>query len=78
MYMTDTHTYAADVTPPTRRWMTREEAAAHLGVKERTIDRYRRAGLRAYQPTGSRVWRFRVEDLDAWMQPSGEAGDGQS
>lgn len=68
--MTDTLTYAVEVTPPTRRWLTREEAAAYLGVKERTIDRYRRNGLLAYRATGSRVYRFRIEDLDDWMKPA--------
>lgn len=63
--MTRLPTYAAAVAE-TRQWMTKEEAAKYLRVGIRTIDRYRKAGqLRSYRLRGSRLARFRVEDLDA-------------
>ena len=49
-------------------WLTVAEAASYLKTKPRTILKWVRAGsIKAYPLHGTkrRVWRFRVEDLDA-------------
>ena len=52
----------------TQVWMTKEEAAAHLRVSQRTLDRRVAAGeLPSYQ-LGPQAVRFRRADLDALPQ----------
>lgn len=51
-------------------WMTTEEAAQYLKVKRRTLLLLVRQGkVKAYPALGirRRVWRFRREDLDAYL-----------
>jgi excisionase family DNA binding protein len=49
-------------------WLTAEEAAQHLKVKTRTLLLWVRQGkVKAFALSGTkrRVWRFRLQDLDA-------------
>ena len=48
--------------------LTKQEAADHLKVSPRYIERMVRAGrIRAYKPTGG-LFRVRLSDLDAFLQ----------
>ena len=50
-------------------WLTLAEAASYAKVSSVTLRREAKAGrLPAYKVGGRRVWRFRVEDVDAWLQ----------
>ena len=54
-------------------WLTAEEAAAYLKVKTRTLLLWVRQGkVKAYALSGTkrRVWRFRLQDLDAALMES--------
>ena len=58
---------------PHSEWLTAQEAAAHLRVKVRTVLLWARQGkVKAYSLSGTkrRVWRFRLEDLDATLMAS--------
>lgn len=49
-------------------WLTAEQAAAHANVSAKTILREARIGrLRGYRIAAGRVWRFRADDIDAWI-----------
>lgn len=51
-----------------RTWLNTEEAAAHLGVKPRTLLWWVRQGklpAHALSGTKRRVWRFLHEELDS-------------
>lgn len=51
-------------------WLTQQQAADRLGVHLRTIERHRAANrLPTYRAGATRALRFRVEDVDALMQP---------
>jgi predicted DNA-binding transcriptional regulator AlpA len=55
-------------------WVGKREAADHLGICERTLDRWAATGL---IPAGRKmgangVLRWRLADIDAWMQREGE------
>jgi excisionase family DNA binding protein len=52
------------------KWLTAEEAAAHLKVKNRTLLLWaRQKKFRGYVLSGTkrRVWRFRKADLDTML-----------
>lgn len=49
---------------PGLRLLSKAEAAVRLGVSERTVDRYRRGGLRCVV-SGGRIW-FPSDAVDAW------------
>jgi excisionase family DNA binding protein len=54
-------------------WLTAEEAARYLKVKKRTLLLWVRQGkVKAFALSGTkrRVWRFRVQDLDAVLLES--------
>ncbi|WP_395704853.1 helix-turn-helix transcriptional regulator [Rhodococcus ruber] len=52
------------------RWATKQEAAAHLGVSLRTIDRFIAEGkLTAYRH-GQRMTRLDLNDVDALLTPA--------
>lgn len=60
------------------RWATRQEAAIALGVVERTVDRYRTAGMLGYYrgpvpgfDAAVRFWRPDIEQLRAEQEPTG-------
>lgn len=49
--------------------LTREQAAAYLGIHEDTLYRYAKEGLLAYSQIGGRgPMRFTRADLDAFMR----------
>lgn len=54
--------------PPPRGWLWTEDAADYIGVGVTTLYRWRRDG---YGPPstqhGRRRYRYRIADLDAWM-----------
>lgn len=51
-------------------WLSQAEAAAYIGVTDRTIRNYIASGiLPAARVRGSRLVRIRVTDLDALMRP---------
>ena len=47
-----------------------EQAAAHVKVHKKTLQRYARNGLVAGLRVG-KLWRFRLSDLDGWSQGPG-------
>lgn len=52
-------------------WMNTEEAAAHLGIKRRTLLLWVRQGKIPAHPlsgTKRRVWRFLREELDSTLR----------
>lgn len=60
------------------RWLTSNEAAAHLGYGEYTLRQSRRTGKLAgketpkFTKTGTAV-RYKMSDLDAWVNSDSEA-----
>jgi len=55
------------------RWFSVDEIALHLGIKRDTvyrwIDRYAMPAHRI-----GRLWKFRKEQVDAWVEAGGAAG----
>ena len=67
--MTQTTTDPASGTP----WLDVPGAAAWALVSQATILREARAGrLRAYKVGNRKLWRFRREDVDAWLMRRNE------
>lgn len=59
----------------TEKWLTREEAAAMLGMHVRTVDRLVREDvLKRYRIAGTRAARFRIEDVRALYVANGNGG----
>lgn len=54
--------------PPPKGWLWSEDAADYLGVHVRTLYRWRRddTGPKG-QPHGFRRYKYKISDLDAWM-----------
>lgn len=53
---------------PSSPWLDAHGAAAYLAVSEATLLRAARAGqLRGYKVSGRKIWRFRSDDLDAFL-----------
>lgn len=51
------------------RWLTVEEAAEHTNCTAKFIrEQLRRNRLRGSKPGGSKAWRIKPEDLDAWFR----------
>jgi len=60
-------------TPTKSEWLKASEAAAYLKVKPRSLLLWVRQGkVRGYALSGTkrRVWRFKIEDLDASLTGS--------
>lgn len=51
---------------PLEAWLTKAQAAAHLGVTTRTINRWQHEGLPHHPVRG--VNRYRRSELDAWVE----------
>ena len=52
-------------------WLTLAEAAAFAKVCGATLRREAKAGrLRAYKVGGRRCWRFKADDISAWLERS--------
>jgi excisionase family DNA binding protein len=71
-----------DVTPKTPegimedRWLSVIEVAAYLGIKRGTIYKWiDRRSLPSHQV--GRLWKFRQEEVDAWVRSGGGTGQGQ-
>lgn len=59
-------------------WLTRKEAAEHMRVNVRTIDRWADDGLLTeYKVGGLQSTRFKRADLDAMVKPVTEAASRQ-
>ncbi len=51
-----------------RDWLTLAQAAAHVQLHPATLRRSAKSGkLRAFKVNNARLWRFRREDVDAWL-----------
>jgi len=56
--------------PTPEPWFTLSETATHLQVAEDTVLRWiTKKGLPAHR--AGRVWRFKLSQVDAWMQSGG-------
>ena len=54
------------------RWLSVDEIATYLGVKRDTIYKWiERKGMPASKV--GRLWKFRKEDVDRWVQNDGSA-----
>ncbi|CUS43540.1 hypothetical protein MGWOODY_Smn3474 [hydrothermal vent metagenome] len=56
-------------------FLTPEQAAYYLGLSVRTLQGYRSDGSGPRYRRHSRHVRYHIDDLDAWSQRLGEAGD---
>lgn len=56
-------------------YLSPAQAAYYLGVAERTLQEYRTAGTGPRYRRHSRHLRYHIDDLDAWSQQRGKAGD---
>ena len=55
--------------PPPRRWLRPADAASYLDLSRDTLERHRRNGTGPeYARKGSKVVRYDVGALDAWMR----------
>ena len=55
-----------------QRWLSVDEIAVYLGVKRDTVYKWiSRKGMPAHKV--GRLWKFKVDEVDAWVH-SGEAG----
>jgi predicted DNA-binding transcriptional regulator AlpA len=60
--------------PPSRMrkdrepWITKTAVAAHLGVSERWIELRYRDGFPFHKDQPSRMVRFKLSEVDAWME----------
>lgn len=58
------------------KWISIDEAASHLGVKPVTIRDWIRKGKDIPAHKIGKQWKFRVSELDNWVQ-SGQSADFQ-
>lgn len=57
----------------TERWLSVEEIAAHLGISRDTVYKWiGRKELPAHKI--GRLWKFRVDEVDAWVRAGGSIG----
>ena len=58
----------------TDRWLSVEEIAEYLGVSKDTIYAWRaKKGMPAHRV--GRFWKFKVQEVDAWVRDGGAADD---
>jgi len=58
-------------------WVSLEEIAQHLAVSQDTVHRWiRNRGLPAHKV--GRIWRFKVSQVDAWVQEGNAKEDGDT
>lgn len=58
------------------RWLSVDEIAAHLGIKRDTVYRWiDRYGMPAHRL--GRLWKFKKEQVDEWVEAGGAAGPNQ-
>lgn len=59
--------------PDIGRWLTLSEAATYANVSPTTLRREAKSGrLRGCKVGGRRLWRFRFEDIDTWLETQEE------
>ncbi|PJI87170.1 DNA-binding protein [Sphingomonas koreensis] len=77
--MTEPSDNAADIRAARARggspFLSPDQAAFYLGISSRTLQEYRTAGTGPRFRRHSRHLRYHIDDLDAWSQSLGEAGD---
>ena len=56
-------------------WSTIRAAAAHLGVSESFLRKMVRARCIPFARAGNKVLRFRLKDLDTWIESNGSGGE---
>lgn len=57
------------------RILTFKEACEYLGMKKATLYGYVQSGvIPAFKSEGSRVWKFDVHDLNAWIDNQKQRG----
>lgn len=60
--------------PPPKGWLWTEDAGDYLGVHVATLYRWRRDGIGpAHTRHGQRRFRYKIADLDAWL--NGDTAD---
>jgi excisionase family DNA binding protein len=64
-----------ELPPPTIVWLTKREAAAHVNLSERTLDRAARAGELEYTGGGGYKILIRRDRLDEWVGRRGRRVD---
>jgi excisionase family DNA binding protein len=53
----------------TSPWRTARQTADYVGVSLASVYRHARQGrLRGIKVGGARGWRFRIEEIDRWLQ----------
>jgi len=58
-------------------WVSLEEIAQHLAVSQDTVHRWiRNRGLPAHKV--GRIWRFKVSQVDSWVQEGNAKEDGEA
>ena len=57
------------------RWLSVDEIAEHLGVSRDTVYRWIDHGLPAHKV--QRLWKFKIEEVDAWVC-AGKVASGSS
>lgn len=67
---------AGEGLPHMERLMTLGEVAAYLRVSNDTVYRMANTGTIPTSKVGNQ-WRFRREDVDAWLEASKNVGDGR-
>lgn len=58
----------ADHVPHSKKWISIEELAEHLDVSAVTIRFWIRSGKDIPAVRIGRQWRFKIEDVDEWIQ----------
>lgn len=55
--------------PINQNYLTTEQAAVYLGISKKTLESYRQEGTGPrYIMVSSKLIRYLIADLDAWMQ----------
>ena len=56
--------------PDREPWLTKAQLAAELQVSERTIERWRKAGMPVLASSRTRAVRFRLSEAEQWLRRS--------
>ena len=60
--------------PKAERWLSVEEIAKHLKISKETVYRWLERGRIPAHRVGKQ-WRFRIGEVDAWVQTGGAADE---
>jgi excisionase family DNA binding protein len=70
--MSKTHTASRPENQPDQRYFSAAQAASYIGVTERCVWQMAADGrLKTYR-LGSRIVRFRIDDIDAALEAGGD------